>query len=132
MIMTDLETLKELDAKRTQGEWEALPIEPRSECLSIYADDIVCRLWWMREEDHSLHPDHKCEANAAFIVALVNAFPALMEAAEALESLNGLSSELYAIAQRYEGGHPFGRLVRIADAISKAAATLSALKESSQ
>ena len=31
-----------------------------------------------------------------------------------------LSKELYDIAQRFEGGHPFGRLVNIADRINQA------------
>jgi hypothetical protein len=65
--------LKEIEARAkaaTQGDWQAIPLEPRSDCLSIYGDDIVCRLWWLREEDHTTRTDDNCEANAAHIAGM--------------------------------------------------------------
>lgn len=65
--------LKEIESRAkaaTQGEWRAIPLEPHSDCLSIYGDDIVCRLWWLREEDHTTRIDDNCEANAAHIAGM--------------------------------------------------------------
>lgn len=65
--------LDEIEARAkaaTQGDWDAVPLEPRSDCLSIYGDDIICRLWWLQEEDHTTRADDNCEANAAHIAGM--------------------------------------------------------------
>ena len=95
--MTDTERLKELEAKATPGPWEApehLPtwIYGEQDGKTIHVADI--RGWgcmtgkgsgalgWSEER-----ADEKQRANAALIVEVRNALPALLDRLEALEAV---------------------------------------------
>lgn len=80
--MSDLVTkLRELDAKATKGPWEVRDKEPANQWpfAAVFTSDG----WFVAEMDHAHKGSDK--RNAALIVALRNALPALIEYVEAAE-----------------------------------------------
>jgi hypothetical protein len=73
----NLDTLKRLAEKATDGPWEH---------LHIYAGEEVIRAFLDRP-DAPVIGRFRTEADGAFIVALVNAFPALIARLEAAEAV---------------------------------------------
>lgn len=79
----DLSALDALAEAAMAGPWEAYQHRD-TEAWSVAGDDTVCDLWRLVEEDHTALLLDNAEANAALIVALRNAWPAIKAEIEAL------------------------------------------------
>jgi hypothetical protein len=82
---TDLKALRALRDAATPGKWE--PYQHReTDAWSVAGEDTICYLWRLVEEEHTVSRLDNDEANAALIVAAVDALPALIDRLEAAEA----------------------------------------------
>mgnify|MGYP001162708586 CR=1 FL=1 len=89
-----LETLKELYPKITQGEWFVLPLDQTGEAEIGGPDDYGVSLLYDSAGQRADGESVRAKDNAAFIVALVNAFPQILALGEEVERLRAENKSL--------------------------------------
>jgi hypothetical protein len=132
---TTPDELRELLEKATKGDWGVE--DPMDHCLTIVAnpDDpgydwgLVAHCDWPGEDDHNL-TSAEVKANAALIVAMKRALPALLDAQAEAERLRGenaaLRSETTEVWRSVSAA--LARVDRLEGALRKSVDALEALR----